>query len=444
MTAFDLFDPFEQQISTALGEIAPARRPDYLDDILRHTARTSQRPRWSFPGRWLPMEMTLTPVRAGRTSLRLLVLLALVALLAIAATAILAGSRRPTLLPVGPAANGALVYPRGGDLYLRDSLAPDAKTRPIITGSAKQSGPYLSPDGQTFVYAETGVGGDYLWASALDGSNHRQLLSDPIADGWSQWSWALDSKHLLVSGVIRGEPRLYDVAADGKGTREIVLDGLVAWDAFWSPVDPNTFLLRAQSKSGLEAMDLYLASADGTNLRALGLQGQTAFGPHYTLSGAAWSPDGKTIAYNFIGLSEKPGSVTTHFRVHLVNPDGSNDRPLPGPNDARINEGWPRYSPDGTQLLVQHFIFSSDQTTTDGSGWMAVLPADGSAPARDIGPRIENTTDTDVWADWSPDGTSVLEGISETKKSYAVDSLTGKATELPWTDDTPAWQRKAP
>jgi len=55
MTAFDRFDPFERRISEAIDEIAAARPPAYLDDILRLTARSAQRPRWVFPERLLTM-----------------------------------------------------------------------------------------------------------------------------------------------------------------------------------------------------------------------------------------------------------------------------------------------------------------------------------------------------------------------------------------------------
>jgi Tol biopolymer transport system component len=443
MTTIDRFDPFEQRITAAIDEIAAPRRPDYLDDILRQTARTSQRPRWTFPERWLPVDTTLSPGRAGRASLRPIVLVAIVALLALAAAAIfIAGSRPKVPLPVGPAVNGSIVYPTGGDLYIRDGTAADAVTKPLVTGSAKQYAPYLSPDGRSLVYAQAGDGGDYFWAVDIDGKNPRQLLPDPIGEGWSQWSWALDSKHLLVSGFFPGGmQRLYDVQADGSGAREIVFEDLVPWEAFWSPVDANTFLLRANTKTGVGAQGLYLADADGGNLRPLGLPGQSSFGPQYTLSGAVWSPDGKTIAYN--AITTDPDSLFTHFRVHVVNADGSNDRELPGPQDVRTNEAWPAYSPDGTQLLVQHFIFPTGQDTKDGAGWIAVLPADGSAHGRDIGVRIDDTKNPDVWKDWSPDGKAVLEVVGETLRAYLVDPVNGTATELPWADDLPAWQRVA-
>ncbi len=66
MTAFDKFDPFERRIATAIEEIAMSRTPDYLDDILQHTVRTSQRPRWTFLERWTRVNR-LTIAAAGAT-----------------------------------------------------------------------------------------------------------------------------------------------------------------------------------------------------------------------------------------------------------------------------------------------------------------------------------------------------------------------------------------
>jgi hypothetical protein len=69
-------DPFERRLPQTFTDLAAARTPDYLIDILGQTARTRQRPAWASPGRWNPM-LNLT----NRPSLALLtvVLLAVVA-----------------------------------------------------------------------------------------------------------------------------------------------------------------------------------------------------------------------------------------------------------------------------------------------------------------------------------------------------------------------------
>src|SRR5687767_2745587 len=86
MTAFDRFDPFERRIGDAMDDIAAARRPDYIDDILRQTARTAQRPRWTFLERWLPGDAALRlPGLARPVPRRAILLVALAALATIAA-----------------------------------------------------------------------------------------------------------------------------------------------------------------------------------------------------------------------------------------------------------------------------------------------------------------------------------------------------------------------
>jgi hypothetical protein len=118
MTAFDRFDPFEQRITDAIDEIAMARRPDYLDDVLQLTVRSSQRPRWTFPERWLPMDAAVMPVGIGRRrQVRLLLLLAALAALLIGALALIGTPRSlPPSLVKG-------VFERTGDLVSEVGLA---------------------------------------------------------------------------------------------------------------------------------------------------------------------------------------------------------------------------------------------------------------------------------------------------------------------------------
>ncbi len=108
MTAFDGFDLVDARVAGAIEEIAAASRPDYLDDVFQVTARTRQRPRWTFFERWLPMDTAI----AGRTGfrrvgMRPLVILLVLVLLAVAAVAVVSvGSRNRSAPPFGPAANG--------------------------------------------------------------------------------------------------------------------------------------------------------------------------------------------------------------------------------------------------------------------------------------------------------------------------------------------------
>lgn len=141
MTAFDRFDPFERRITEAIDEIAAARRPDYLDDVFRQTARTAQRPRWTFPERWFPVGLITRPsMLAGGVPLRPLLILAIVGLLAAGA---IVGSWALNQRPRPPVLRG--VFEPAGSL-------PGPATIALVR-----------PDGQVLVFggkarAERGMG----------------------------------------------------------------------------------------------------------------------------------------------------------------------------------------------------------------------------------------------------------------------------------------------
>jgi len=52
-------DRLERALGDAIADLAGTGAPDYLDDILERTARTRQRPWWTFPGRYTIMTPTL-------------------------------------------------------------------------------------------------------------------------------------------------------------------------------------------------------------------------------------------------------------------------------------------------------------------------------------------------------------------------------------------------
>ncbi len=434
MTALDQFDPFEQRISAAIEEIAAPARPDYLADVFSVTARTSQRPRWSFLERWLHLDTALGPVAVRRMPLRPLLLLALLLLLAAALTAVYVGAQRRVPAPFGPANNGRIAYPSNGDLYVRDSLADQGRL--LVGGDGKQTAPTWSPDGQWLSFVTTTNAGDLFTVVRADGSGARQLMTIPPT-GNAQAAWRPDSRAIAIIRDVSGAPRMSISYVDGTPTRDVALGDLSPLDVSWRPPGGATILVRAKDPAGV--VDLYAIRPDGTGLHGFGLPGTSSFGSTYTLSGSSWSPDGSTIAYNSIELD--PTTFITHFRTRLIAGDGSNGRALPGPTDPAVQEGWPTYSPDGRRIIVHRWTFKSD--TDPGAGWLAAMPVDGSAPARDIGPRIPGGEDTGLVKTWSPDGSRILMSTDNTKQVFSIDPITGSYEEIPWTSELPDWQRVA-
>src|SRR6188508_2634648 len=143
-------DRMERRLPEILTAISAPQVPDYFDDILGLTARRQQRPGWTFPGRWLPMEITARPIAVGRTPWRTLGIMVLL-ILAAAATIAYLGSRQTRLAPIyGPAANGSLIYERQGDIYVADNQLQEEHI--LIGGDARDIGVRWSLDGATVYF----------------------------------------------------------------------------------------------------------------------------------------------------------------------------------------------------------------------------------------------------------------------------------------------------
>jgi hypothetical protein len=152
----------ERDLPAILGEIATGRYPDYIDDVLTTTARRRQRPAWTFPERWLAVELVTSRVGTTRMPWRQVGVLALIALLLAAALAVYIGSGTPHLpAPFGPADNGAIVYARNRDIVVRDSVT--SAERILVGGPTDDHDPGFSPDGTSLLVIRTQGGRQSSW-----------------------------------------------------------------------------------------------------------------------------------------------------------------------------------------------------------------------------------------------------------------------------------------
>ena len=446
MTTFDRFDPFERRIGEALDGIAPMRPLDYLDDVFRQTARTSQRPRWSFPERWFNVDTTLTrPVFGRNLPVRQLMILALLVALAAAAIGIYAVGTKHLPSPIGPAGNGQIVYGYGGDLYVRDSMT--SEPRLLIGGTSEQGGPAVSPDGQLIAYDNVVNDVDHVFMANIDGSNPRQVLDQPFSGGTFAWSY--DSRAAVAVTDSAGFNQLWYVSADPAGTREIALDGLWPQEATWDPTRPNVLLVRAAARTNNQ-IDLYYVDVHAATPVILSKidmpEGKLLYGPYWDDVAITFSPDGSTIAYAV--LSEATATLQ-HFRTHLMDRDGTNDREIALPDPSAANwpvyskdlapysQSWPVFSPDGKTIAMESWY----TTPTGAVNTIAIAPTDLSGPTVLVGPSFPNHS---LIKGWSPDGTRLMVIPSDTNDVYSIDPISKESEQLPWQMDyVPAWQRVA-
>jgi hypothetical protein len=418
---------FEQDLPALLADLYVGMSPDYRDDLFEQTATHRQRPAWTFLERWLPMSVATRRLPIAPVPWRMIGVLALVIALAAAALLLTAGSQRRHLPPpLGPAANGPLMFSTNGDLFERDGFT--GAIRPLLTDPATDDSAGHMPDGQHIVFLRHDGTSAYLMAVAADGTNPVRLLPQSVSDLWMQSS--TDSQRLAISATVDGRRILQIVGIDGTNLSTVPLGDLRPLDFQWRPPDDRELLLRAMRPDG--SVDLFTIRPDGSDVQALGLHGSGLMGPDADFSGAGWNQSGTRIWYN--AVERDPTTGDGQFRIHLVHPDGSGDIRLPAPPDG-VNQAWAQSSPDGKTILVQRFRFNPAEV------WLALLPADGSGPAREIGRHHFSADGTSLDMGWSPDGRQIL--LYDGRTDFvSIDPTTGLETKIDWPlDAIPDWRR---
>ena len=410
-------DAFELRLGRMLEQTAAAPSPDYLALVLNRTATTRQRPAWTFPGRWLPVQLTISRPTFVTPRLAWLIVLALLALaIALAAIGWVGAHRVPP--PFGLATTGMLSFDASGDIYVANG---DGSNRHAITaGSAWDWGPAWSPDGRRVAYfSRASQDAATMSLVVVDGEGRNPIVLDTniVKADYPFVSWAPDSLQVVyvadvlptAGSVVQDIGRLYVADLATRTRRPITPESMIASDPAWGP-DGRTIAFKSLADD-VATSHLNLVNADGTNLRqtaapdgdfaAYGLSQWSpdgrwfvAYGktyPHeiYVVSAdgstvrnvtntdaaddfwPTWSNDGKRVAYE----TGRPGSAMAD--VHVVNADGSNDRTLQVDD---VTGGTLYWSPD------DKLLFGSDAElknivviTVDGSRAPYTIPADGNS-----------------------------------------------------------------
>jgi hypothetical protein len=431
-------DRFERQLPAVLIDLALPAVPDYLDAILSQTARTRQRPGWTFPERWLPMDITAqAPVGIRLLPWRVLGLVALL-VLAIAAVLVAVGSSRPRPAPLfGPAANGSIIYERAGDIYVADAAARSEKV--LLGGGGEEYAARFSNDGTTIYFGRRLAGSVAIMAADADGRNIRQLATltpEPSADV----AVAPDGGQLAMIQARSGTPALSIVNLAGGGeVRTLDLGSIVPTDfVAWRPPEADELVFLGNPNGDPTDLGLYRIRAnDGSGLREVAVQhGETPESNldlqllQLSFQGLQLSDDGSQAAFwNWEPMV--PGGRSCY--VHLLDLVAGVDRRVTYDPAASCELGA-AFLPDGRMLMERQ----------DGTGLASLLVASGAPGAafRLIGPTYPYQTRVG-WA-LSPDRTEVL-FVPSTGVSKLIAIATGTTAEtqvvLP---EIGSWQRLAP
>ncbi len=430
----------ERELPSILGDLAMGPYPDYIDHVLATTARRRQRPAWTFPERWLPLDLVTERVSTPRVPWRALGVLALIALLIAATLAVYVGSQPRLPEPFGLATNGQIAYAEGGDIYLRDSIGGPARV--LIDDPATDNFALFSPRGDRLLVLREAGGGEDIVLARSDGTGARRLAGPFSGIDWFDWS--PDQTTVAIGYTRRGVPSIDIVATDGSGTRRLV--DFPAMSPTWRPPNGDQLLFRGQEHGrwGFYLVDVAGGEPVHLDLTQQGLETST-----YDLVNPAWSPTGDRLVFHTLVDLPKSQLETPGFRITVatIGPTGAIVRQQALEFDERaddeLNAG---FTPDGSRIVFQQRYGWTPADPASGTPTVDTLyiaPADGSGPARNLGVTSRNGDGLSYAV--APDGTSLIAHLSTEEEDWLIDPNAGTAviTDLGSTSGV-TWQRRAP
>lgn len=101
-----------------------------------------------------------------------------------------------------------------------DSHATKEST--VISSSAQDSGPSISPDGRSFAFQSWRSGSRQIWVSSIDGQTIRQLTqADKTVSGAGSPSWSPNGDRILFDARIDGHAHIFAISAAGGSATQI-------------------------------------------------------------------------------------------------------------------------------------------------------------------------------------------------------------------------------
>jgi Tol biopolymer transport system component len=319
-----------------------------------------------------------------------------------------------------------LAVEREGSLAVVAADGSNARTLvgTLVPGTRRMIPDYVefTPDGQSIAYDATGAGprlvavaggpsvklpGTGSWSAdstryafVVDRSNGTQVRVGNRSGGSSlllallpagsvveRVLWTKDGRSVLYdTSHPNNDHELFSMRSDGGKLHALTDDALDELDPAWSP-DGSMLAYTSAPYAGADckacALTLRIVRADGTSSTPV-----TRHGAGIYDNGAAWSPDGTTIAF-VRGTSDAPG------RLYTVHPDGSAIAAMA----TTVHASAPSWSPDAMTLAFA-------PTTGEGAGILAIPSAGGQVRTEVTTPGSELTADLRD-PSWSPDGTAI-------------------------------------
>jgi TolB protein len=169
--------------------------------------------------------------------------------------------------------------------------------------------------------------------------------------------------------------------------------------------------------------EIWVMNVDGSDQRRLTSVGSGEFRPQ-------WSPDGRRLAYmvwDYSGCTPTSGSGCAVPDVWTVDADGSGQR--------KVLDGafQPRWSPDGSRLLVQRYEANPDLATLG----VYVASSDGTGARQLAGATLWRSAR--VPPAWSPTGRTIVYGVGMGGVRLHLLGVDGRKARFLAVGSSPAW-----
>jgi Tol biopolymer transport system component len=287
-------------------------------------------------------------------------------------------------------------------------------TRRVLTDASGVGG-VLTADGKYISHMEWDTG-DVVQFEVASGQTRRITNRGPWSeprDAGDFQAFSRDGKQVAYDSYTKdGGPQLRIRNLDGSGLRTLYSEKGVAnaLPVDWSPDAGSILALCSRDKSASELT--LISTADGS-VRVL----RSITSPLFWLQRASFSPDGRSVAFSFVGEGNPP-----HGDVHLMTADGRNEVVVAGhPAEDKLL----RWTPDGRSL-----VFLSDRSGT-WDIWTVHITG-GKQQGEPELLKKDFAWDSMVLG-FAPDGSLYYKTQTSSGRLYngAVDLETGKVLVLP-------------
>jgi Tol biopolymer transport system component len=286
-----------------------------------------------------------------------------------------------------PRHNGEILF-SNGRLYL---MRPDGTDiRPIPGSPHDVTSASASPDGTRIAFARE-LGGSCparLYLMGADGTRVRPftgMVNDPVMEApcFGGLAWSPDATRLVFSKDDALGSSIWVRPVDGTPRHELSevppgSDGRDDFNPAWSP-DGKTIAFDRTDPPGLWLMD-----ADGSNPRRLETTSRAC--PHAYQPD--WSPDGEWIVFARTCRRSVEGKVKSLTEIWVVRPDGSDLRRLTNAARSRGANTAPAWSPDGRRIVFDSSYYPSPTVAPKDA--IYVINFDGTGRRRLTGFRASS------------------------------------------------------